>query len=127
MDERTTFDRLRKLARHLENVEEGTTYGTPALKVGGKMFACIPNHKSAEAKSLAVRMSFLERDLRMKAEPATYYLTPHYVNYPVVLARVTHLDDDALRELLEVGWQFVRSTSSGTPRRRRKRAPRRSE
>jgi hypothetical protein len=96
------------------------TYGTPALKVGGKMFACIPSHRSAEPKSLAVRMSFLERDLRMQAEPGTYYLTPHYVSYPVVLARLARLDDDALRELLDVGWQFVRTSASGAARRRQR-------
>ena len=47
----------------LQGVEEGTAYGSPALIVGGKMFACIPTNKQAEPDSLVVRMSFLERDL----------------------------------------------------------------
>jgi hypothetical protein len=117
MPERT-FERARRLANGLADVEVGTAYGTPALKVNGKMFACIPTNRAAEPNSLAVRMSFLERDLRLKAEPDVYYLPPHYVNYAVVLCRVGQLDDDALRELIEVGWTFIRST---TKRRGRKR------
>jgi hypothetical protein len=66
-------------------VDEGTTYGLPALKVRGKMFACIAVHKSAEPNSLAVRMSFVERDLRVSGDPSIYYLTPHYVGHPVML------------------------------------------
>ena len=105
------FDRVKKLARTLPDVDVGTTYGAPALKVRGKMFACIASHRSAEPNTLAVRMSFLERDLRLSAEPNLYYLTPHYVNYPVVLCRLSRIGDDALRELLDVGWQFVHSTT----------------
>lgn len=106
MPKSRSFDRVRKLGLPLADVEEGTTYGSPALKVGGKMFACIPIHRSAEPNSLAVRMSFIERDLRIAADPAIYYLTPHYVGHPVVLARLALLPDKDLKELLEIGWQF---------------------
>jgi hypothetical protein len=109
--------RARILAASLADVTEGTAYGSPALKVGGKMFACIPIHRSAEAGSLAVRMSVVERDLRIKLAPDKYYVTPHYVGHPVVLARLNRLDDDELKDLLEVGWQFER----GKLKRRRAR------
>lgn len=111
------FDRAKRLTRALSDVQEGTVYGSPALKVRGKMFACIPVHRSAEPGSLAVRMSFMERDLRLKARPDAYYLTPHYEPHPVVLARLAQLDDDELAELLEVGWQFERSTRSTRSKR----------
>lgn len=111
------FDRVRKFGLLLSDVEEGTTYGSPALKVGGKMFACIAIHKSAEPNSLAVRMSFIERDLRVAADPAIYYITPHYVGHPVGLARLARLGDEDLRELLEVGWQFEKGTRKRRSRR----------
>lgn len=117
MREVQAFDRVRKLGRQLPNVEEGTAYGSPALKVRGKMFACIPVHRSAEPNSLAVRMSFVERDLRLQAEPDVYYLTPHYEGHPVVLVRLTRVGDKALKELLEVGWQFESSKAKGGRRR----------
>ena len=37
------------------------------------------------AELAAVRMSFVERDLRVSGDPSIYYLTPHYVGHPVVL------------------------------------------
>ena len=111
------FDRAKRLARPLSDVEEGTVYGSPALKVRSKMFACIPVHRSAEPGSLAVRMSFTERDLRLAARPDAYYVTPHYEPHPVVLARLDRVDDDELAELLEVGWQFERSKASRSSKR----------
>ena len=116
---RLVFDRIRKLGLKLPGVEEGTAYGSPALMVGGKMFACIPTNKQAEPDSLVVRMSFLERDLRINAEPDVYYVKPHYEGYPCALARVKQLDDEALMELLEVGAQFVRSTGKARTKRSR--------
>lgn len=106
------FDRVRRVGLTLPNVTEGTAYGSPALQVGGTMFVCIPTNKAAEPDSLVVRLSFTERDLRLAVEPQIYYLKPHYVNYACVLARVPLLDDDALKELLETSWHFVRSTKS---------------
>jgi hypothetical protein len=49
---RITFDDVRKLAEGLEGVEVGTTYGSPALKVRGRVFACIASHRSAEPDTL---------------------------------------------------------------------------
>ena len=103
------FTRVRRLGLTMPDVEEGTSYGAPALFTGKTMFACIPTNKSAEPGSIVVRMSFLERDLRLRAEPATYYVKPHYEGYDCVLARVGSLTDTALAELLETGWHFVRS------------------
>ena len=100
------FSRVERLAASLAGVEIGTSYGSPALKVGGRMFACIPTHRTAEPGSLAVRMSFVERDLRLQSQPDVYYLEPHYEAHPVVLARLDRLSDGDLTELLEVGWQF---------------------
>jgi hypothetical protein len=120
MSPRAPFDRVRRLGRELEGVAEGTSYGSPALKVGGKMFACIAVDKSTEPNTLAVRMSFVERDLRVQMEPDVYYLKPHYVNYPCVLARLSKMSDTALRELLETGWAFERTTRTrGAAKRRR--------
>lgn len=115
-----SFDTVRKMGLALPDVEEGTTYGTPALKVRGKMFACIPNHRSAEPDSLAVRIDFDQRDELIAADPKTYYLKDHYVNYPCVLVRLTQIEQDALRDLLLGAWRFV-STSARRRRGKRQR------
>jgi hypothetical protein len=123
---RITFDTVRALGLVLPDVEEGTAYGTPALKVRGKMFACVPSHKSAEPGSLAVRIAFADRDELLAAEPATYYLKEHYVGYPCVLVRLANIRRDALNDLLLMACRFVSSTGTrktgrrtGTPRTRR--------
>jgi hypothetical protein len=90
-----TFDDVRKVAEELEDVEVGTTYGTPALRVRGKVFACIANHKSAESDTLVAVIGFHERDQLLEADPATYYLEDHYRNSPAILARLRRIHPDA--------------------------------
>jgi hypothetical protein len=102
-----TFDTVREMALALPDVEEGTAYGSPALKVHGTMFACLAIHRSADPDSLALRIDFPQRDELIAADPKTYYLTDHYVNYPVVLVRLTRVHADALRDLLLMALQFV--------------------
>jgi len=99
--------RVAAIAMKLPGVEEGTTFGYPAWKVRGKTFAWFPKKKEVEEGSLGVRMSILERDFRIKAEPKLYYVTPHYHDYPSVLARVDRMSDKKLRELLESGYEFM--------------------
>ena len=96
------FDTVRKIGLALPDVEEGTTYGSPALKVRGKLLTCIPIHRSAERGSLAVRIDFERRAELMATAPDIYYLTDHYVNYPTLLVRLTRVNHDALRDLLRM-------------------------
>jgi hypothetical protein len=115
------FDLVRRLGLALPEVEEGRIYGSPALKVRGKMFACLAIHRSAEPNTLAVRIEFARRDELIAAEPETYYLTDHYVNYPCVLVRLTRIHQDALRDLLLMGWRFMSTTTKLETRNRRRR------
>ena len=114
-----SFDTVREIGLTLPGVEEGTTYGSPALKIGGKMFACLAVHRSAEPNSLALRIAFDDRDELISTDPDTYYLTSHYVNYPTVLVRLPRVQRDALRDLLLMAWRFV-STSVKRPAGRQK-------
>ena len=114
------FSTVRKIGLALPNVEEGKVYRSPALKVGGKMFACLAVNRSAEPDTLAIRMEFDRRDELIEADPKTYYLTDHYVNYPCVLVRLTRVRADALRDLLLMGWRFM-STNKKLGIRKRKR------
>jgi len=116
------FARVRRMGLALPDVEPGTAYGSPALKVRGRMFACMAIHRSAEPGSLVIRVDFDERDELIAADPSTYYLTDHYVNYPSVLVRLARVRDDVLRDLLRMAWQF----ESARGQRRARRQPRRS-
>jgi hypothetical protein len=113
------FARVRGMGRSLPGSEEGTSYGTPALKIDGQMFACIASNKSAEPGTLAVRVDFAQRDELLAADPDTYYLKEHYVNYPCVLVRLARIHDDALRDLLRMAYEFVRARKKRKTTRRR--------
>ncbi len=63
-----SFDTVREIGLALPDVEEGAAYGSPALKVRGKMFACIPSHGSAEPDSLFIRIDFDRREELIAAD-----------------------------------------------------------
>jgi hypothetical protein len=94
------FEGVARIGRTLPNVEVGTAWGQPALKTGGKMFACLASHKSAEPNTLVVRMDFADRDALIEEDPTTYYLKDHYLGYKCVLVRLSRVRPEALRELL---------------------------
>lgn len=104
-----TFATVRKIGLALPDVEEGTAYGAPALKLHGQLLACIPTNKDAEPNSLVVRIDFRDRDDLISAEPDVYYLKDHYIGYPCVLVRLKSIHPDALRDLLTMAWTFVNS------------------
>jgi hypothetical protein len=113
---KVNFDEVRRLALALPDVEASTTWDSPALKIRGRLMACVAIHKSAEPNTLAVRIDFDQRAELMAAEPEIYYLTDHYVNYPVVLVRLSSIHPDALRDLLGMSWTFVTSKARGRRR-----------
>jgi hypothetical protein len=109
---------VESIGRTLPDVEVTTAYGQPALKVGGKLLACIASNKAAEPNTLVVMMDFPDRDALVEEDPATYYLKDHYLNYPCVLVRLSRVGADALRDLVVGAHRFV------SARAKRKRAPR---
>ena len=101
------FDKVLAAADGLPDVSEGTSYGSPALMVRGKMFACVPTNRSAEPNSLVVRLQIVDRDWLIASRPDRYYLKPHYVGYDCVLVRLAKVNRKDLRELLEISREFV--------------------
>lgn len=65
---------VRRIARALPGLEESTAYGSFALKLRGKLVACVPTHKSAEPDSLMIRVDFEQRAELLKEAPRTYSL-----------------------------------------------------
>jgi hypothetical protein len=115
------FDVVRELARTLPGIEESTGNGVPALKVRGKLMTCPAIHKSAEPHSLVVKIGFDDRAELIAADPATYYVTDHYVKYPSILVRMSRIHRDALQSLLAMAWKFVSDEANTRQRDPRKR------
>jgi hypothetical protein len=96
-----SFDAVRKLALALPGVEEGSSYGTPALKVRGKLFVRLKE----DGETIVLKADFELRDLLMQTDRETFYITDHYRNYPYVLVRLASVDPGALPGLLEQAWR----------------------
>ncbi|MGA2740473.1 MAG: MmcQ/YjbR family DNA-binding protein [Bryobacteraceae bacterium] len=97
------FEDVRKIALSFANVEEGTSYGTAAFKVRGKLFVRLRE----DGDSLVVGTTFEEREEMIAAEPETYYITDHYLKYPWILVRLSRVHADALRDLLGRAWRLA--------------------
>ncbi|MEC4589534.1 MULTISPECIES: MmcQ/YjbR family DNA-binding protein [Nitrospirillum] len=103
-----SFDDVRAQALAWPGVEDGTSYGTPALKVRGKLLARLRE----DGDTLVVTgVDTDERALLMAIEPAVYHLTNHYVGWPIVLARLSAIPDqgslDKVMGLLHRQWRAV--------------------
>jgi hypothetical protein len=101
--EKVTFETVREIALTLPGVEESTSYGTPAFKVKGKLF--VRQHQNGV--SLVIRIDVEEREILMEADPETFYITDHYLNYPWILVRLSNVRNDQLRDLLTQAWRSV--------------------
>ena len=86
-----TFEAVRALGREFQDLHESTMYGSPALKLGKRLVACLAVHRSAEPGSLVVRTDFEQRSALLGDDPETYYVTDHYAKHPVVLVRLARL------------------------------------
>lgn len=84
------WNRLKKMALSLSlaGVEETTSYGQPTLKAHGKLWVWWSPHEDA----VVFKVPFEERDVLIEAEPATYFVTPHYQGSPMILVRPDKLD-----------------------------------
>ena len=101
----TSFEDIREVALGLPGVVDGTSYGTAALKVGGKLFA--RQHQSLEC--VVLRTELLDREILMQSAPDAFFITDHYRDYPWILLRFGVVERGALPDLIERAWRLVAS------------------
>ncbi|MEQ1934825.1 MAG: MmcQ/YjbR family DNA-binding protein [Fimbriimonadaceae bacterium] len=116
-----TLEDVRRIALAIQGVTESTSYGTPAFKVGGKLIARLRE----DNESLVLGTTFEEREELMAAEPATYFITDHYVKYPWVFVHLARVHPDALRDLLGRAFRLASMTKRSPSGRRPKAATKR--
>lgn len=101
----TIWQTVLELGRAMKNVEESTSYGTPALKVKKKFLLRLKE----DGQSIAIKIGFDEREMLMAADPEAFYLTDHYRPYPAMLVRLSKVTRDQLRDVLNLAYAFVTS------------------
>jgi hypothetical protein len=114
-----SFETVRDVGLQFPGVEESTAWGKPALKVRGKMFACMASHSSAEPDSLVVRVDFEQRAELLAADADVYYITDHYRDYPAVLVRLPRARPEILKDLLGMAYRLVAAQAASPARKKR--------
>ena len=97
-----TEDDVRQIALSLPEVEEASAYGKPAFKAFGKFLTRV---RKEDNSIVLVGVDFDERDMLMEAEPSIFHITPHYRDYPSVLARLDAVESGTVRSFLERRWR----------------------
>lgn len=99
-DPDAVLKRVLAAAGHLPEVEPGTSYGTPALKVRGKLLARVK-----DPDTLVVMCALEQKELLLAAAPHIYFETDHYKGWPAILVRMAAIGDDELAHRLEQAWR----------------------
>ena len=87
---------IRAVAKRLSDLEEGTSYGTPAWRHRRRFLARL--HQDGE--SIVLNVGADARDHLMQADPETFFITAHYRGGTMVLARLDRLSRADLKKLL---------------------------
>jgi hypothetical protein len=98
----------------LPGTEQGRLHDNPAVRVRGKLVAYLPSnrrsrpdHAADHEEFLVVKTDFAERAALLEQDPETFFVTPHYQDYPGVIVRLATVRPDQLRELLTEAWRRV--------------------
>lgn len=114
------FAWVTRVGLQLPDVEVGTKYdGTPVLRVGGAFMAGLATDEAAEPDTIVVRIDVEERAWLLEDAPDTYYLTDYHRPHPVVLVRLSRIDQNALRDLLSMARRATLPKARGRGRPRR--------
>jgi hypothetical protein len=97
------WQRVLDLALRLPGVDVGSCYGTPALRVRGKLMARLWE----DGETLVVKTNPFTRNYLLESDPGSYFLTDHYRDHAWVLVRLTAVTDERLGERLDEAWRLV--------------------
>jgi hypothetical protein len=100
------FDDVRKFALAWPEVEDGTSYGTSALKVRKKLLVRLRE----DGDSLVMPgVPPDEREMLVESQPKVFYFTDHYKDYPMVLIRLSNATRATIEPLLRRRWRALAS------------------
>jgi len=104
-----TFDDVRAIALKWPEVVDGTSYGTPALKVRGKLLTRLKE----DGESLVLfNVEQDERAMLIETQPKLFYFTDHYRDWPMVLLRLPKARRQTVEGFLLRRWRALASKRS---------------
>ena len=60
-----------------------------------------------DGETLAIKTEPAEREFRILTNPDAFFVTDHYVGYPMMLVQLAVVQIDDMRVLLEQAWRMV--------------------
>ena len=97
-----TFDDAVRIAADLPGIEVGTSYRTPALRVGKKLIC----RMWEDGETMVLKpLEDIELQFLMDTQPDVFSQTPHYQGWPTILIHLSRIDEAQLRELIEQCWE----------------------
>src|SRR6266436_5772673 len=90
------------MSRAWPEVEDGTSCGTPALKVRKKLLVRLRE----DGDSMVMPgVPPDERDMLVESQPQVFYFTNHYGDYPMALIRLSKARRATIEPLLRRQWR----------------------
>ena len=106
-------ERFLRVALSLPGAELSTSYGTPSVKVQGRLMS---RWRTEAEGALAIRCDFLDRHILLQARPEVFFLTDHYRDYPMILMRLERASRKELLDMVDRAWRLVAPAKSVTER-----------
>jgi hypothetical protein len=98
-----TYDALKREALALPEVEESSSYGTPALKVRGKLMVRLKE----DHETVVLRITWNDRERLVTLYPEVFYVTDHYRAHPWVLLRLSAAPRAHVPKWLQGAWRLA--------------------
>jgi len=95
-----SWQAVEAFALTLPGTAAGTSWGAPAVKVGTKAFVSTGHERG----SFHVRSLHEEKAVLIESDPATFWQTPHYANWPGLLVRYGSDDPDRVSIVIARAW-----------------------
>jgi hypothetical protein len=97
-----TWPEVVEMASALPGVEESTSYGTPALKVGKKLLA---RYRTDADAAVVLMCEQDEKAALLSAGAAGVFTEPHYDGYAAVLVNLEEVAPALVLELITDAWR----------------------
>ena len=103
------FEDVRRIALAWPEVEDGTSYGTPALKVRKKLLVRL---KEDDDSLVMPDVPHEERAMLVESQPKIFYFTDHYKDYAIVLVRLSKAKRTTIEPFIRRRWRTLASKAA---------------
>jgi hypothetical protein len=109
-----TWEKICAMLEELPGAAQDPPGGREVVRVFGKVVAypaanerSRPDGYPENEEFVIIKTDYSERAALLQQDSQTFFVTPHYQDYPGVIVRLSTVKPDQLRELLTDAWRLV--------------------